>query len=632
MPHAAALSEEIAVGTVFEVDDVPADRAPVVLTPTLDLPTGLRSDAILTVGSLDHVERLRALDRRGRVVVKLASTMLRYGALPGDLDSLLDRCSTARLEVVGFAIHLPLAGSDDDRLAEVLRWLPLLPSRPAVGQPPRARRAATPRCHRRQRPIRATDRHGVVARRQVGAATRSRRHDVHAVRPARSPATGRRPCPATATGVRRRRSAHGVPRWTTVAVRSTSPAGGCRCSNRRTCTPRCCSCPPASRCRPSATCRSAAAADHDHVDEVRVDHDGAADRSVDARSGRNTSRWAAVIGLDVTRAVALVGVVVMNYHGYLNGGRTTSPPTFVGPPLPPVDGVLSTRFAATFVLVAGMGVTLMTNRSRAGDDRAAIAADRWRLLRRGLLLYAFGLRDRVDLERHDPVLLRRATSWSAALIFTLRMRWLVLIGSASRARRRRHRRVEDRSRSTAAHSTSWLDPDPDSPREPLLRTFVGHTHPLLPWLAFFCAGIILGRYLSRPRPAAPSPARRAGSAHVPAATRSIVGLRGAPTFSSHERRRPRWRGDACRRGRSTADCCTRSARSARRSPRSASISWIAERTARHPITVALQHAGQMTLTLYLLHVLVFNGVVNWPDGCSPSASAPRSPLPPCSGS
>ena len=99
------------------------------------------------------------------------------------------------------------------------------------------------------------------------------------------------------------------------------------------------------------------------------------------------------VGPDVTRAIALIGVVLMNYHGYLNGAAalTTDSSPFVMRLFNPWTGVLSTRFAATFVLVAGVGVTLLTNRSRLGGDRAAVSADRWRLARRGLLLYAVGM-------------------------------------------------------------------------------------------------------------------------------------------------------------------------------------------------------------------------------------------------
>ena len=69
-------------------------------------------------------------------------------------------------------------------------------------------------------------------------------------------------------------------------------------------------------------------------------------------------------GPDVVRALALTGVVVMNYHGYLiiRGGERGS--GWAGELFDPWTGPLATRFAATFVLVAGVGITLMTARCR----------------------------------------------------------------------------------------------------------------------------------------------------------------------------------------------------------------------------------------------------------------------------
>jgi hypothetical protein len=138
MAHAAGLAGEIAVGTVYEAADVPGDRTPIVLTPTLRLPAELPPATILTVGSLTHVDALAAGGWRGRVVAKLASSMHRYGVARSDhsasatgtgLPELLAACDAAGLEVVGASIHLPLAGDDAARAAEVLAWLPALPDR-----------------------------------------------------------------------------------------------------------------------------------------------------------------------------------------------------------------------------------------------------------------------------------------------------------------------------------------------------------------------------------------------------------------------------------------------------------------------------------------------------------------------
>jgi uncharacterized membrane protein YeiB len=330
------------------------------------------------------------------------------------------------------------------------------------------------------------------------------------------------------------------------------------------------------------------------------------DRPFDhAPAGRTSSGAPRIIGLDVTRGLALVGVVVMNYHGYLNGGQMSDPPTFFDRLFHPWNGVLSTRFAATFVLVAGMGVTLMTNRSRAGGDRAAITNDRWRLLRRGLLLYAGGYV--VEWIWSGTILFFYGAYFMiAAFLFTLRTRWLVAIGSAAAIAGAAIAawRV---SRDVDGYSTSWLDPLPDSPRNLLLRTFVGHTHPLLPWLAFLCAGMVIGRAL--PRLAKIRPRLLLGGLGAVAITYAINAAF-APGFASTHASDRRWAVILSTRpfdrgllytigtlGSSIAAFCI--------------ISWIAERVPNNPVVVALQRAGQLTLTLYLLHVFVFNFVVDW---------------------
>ena len=101
----------------------------------------------------------------------------------------------------------------------------------------------------------------------------------------------------------------------------------------------------------------------------------------DVDHARHHEPRARLVGPDVVRAVALIGVVVMNYHGYLNGASAVAGDgaSFAQRLFDPWEGVLSTRFAATFVLVAGVGVTLLTNRSRLARDEAAISANRLRM-------------------------------------------------------------------------------------------------------------------------------------------------------------------------------------------------------------------------------------------------------------
>jgi hypothetical protein len=114
--------DTVCVGTVHELHDVPSGLLPVVLTPTLEPPAD--TTAVLTVGSLAHVAALTGW--HGRVMVKLASSMRRYGAAPQELPALLEAVAAAGLTVAAFSLHLPLAGDDATRLHEVAEWLPHL--------------------------------------------------------------------------------------------------------------------------------------------------------------------------------------------------------------------------------------------------------------------------------------------------------------------------------------------------------------------------------------------------------------------------------------------------------------------------------------------------------------------------
>ena len=314
-------------------------------------------------------------------------------------------------------------------------------------------------------------------------------------------------------------------------------------------------------------------------------------------------------GLDVARAVALIGVVTLNYHGYLNGRHHSPKRSYVERVFDPLDGPLSTRFASVFVLVAGMGVTLMTNRSRLSGDIAAIRSDRWRLARRGLLLYSSGLL--IEWIWNGTILVYYGAFFMvAALLFTLRLRWIVLLGTCAAlagAGIAWFRIAQE----LKGHDTSWLEPAVTSPRNLVLRTFVGYTHPLLPWLAFLCAGIAIGRFLPL------SKQRRARIIFCGVSMFAVtylvnyVGLRWATdNFVSNDHSARRWRillstGPFDRGllytigtlGSSLVSFCA--------------LAWLADRFAHAGATQLLRHAGQMTLTLYVCHILVFNAVVHW---------------------
>lgn len=305
-------------------------------------------------------------------------------------------------------------------------------------------------------------------------------------------------------------------------------------------------------------------------------------------------------GPDVVRALAMAGVVLMNYHGYLiirGGSRGNSA---IDDLFDPWTGPLSTRFASTFVLTAGVGVTLMT-RTSIGDATRTIEM-RWRLVRRGLLLYSGGLL--FDFVWPGTILpFYGAMFVLAALMFTLRIRWLALIGVAA-ALAGWLIRWWVYERSVDGGDTSWLtDPPARSPRGLLFDVFVNGTHPLLPWLAYFCVGIVLGRLLTvswwRP------PCVALGFVLYTTATivnatattdRSLVLLSDNP-FD---------RGIVYVASALGTSLIAFGA-----------ISWIADQFASTPIVDALRRAGQMSLTIYLGHALLFNVVADWLDLLQP---------------
>lgn len=305
-----------------------------------------------------------------------------------------------------------------------------------------------------------------------------------------------------------------------------------------------------------------------------------------------------LIGLDVTRGVALIGVCVMNYHGYLNSGAAQLDRSTLGKFFNPWTGPLSTRFAAVYVAVAGIGVVLLARGAIASGDPARVAAVRWRLARRGLMLLAAGYV--LDWIWSGTILWYYGGLFLVgAAVVTLRDRWVLALGAAS-VLASAGIQWWSVQRTAGGHSTAWLlqghSEATQSPRDLLFDLFVRGTHPLVPWLGFFCLGILLGRRLPWPVTTRVNLAF-AGTLCLAAG----YGLSAAVGWHPHlASTHPFDRGlfYVLSTVGSTLLAVT-------------AISWLAERTRSNAVTEALAVAGRTTLTLYVLHVLVFRLVVDW---------------------
>jgi len=121
------LAPTIAVGTAHELVDVADGLRQLVLTPVgpADAPLLRGRDVIATVASTGDVDAVGGAGPRA-VLVKAVSSMRRFGAEPGEVGALIAHASAAGFDVIGASIHLPIAGDDTARVAEIEAWLPAL--------------------------------------------------------------------------------------------------------------------------------------------------------------------------------------------------------------------------------------------------------------------------------------------------------------------------------------------------------------------------------------------------------------------------------------------------------------------------------------------------------------------------
>lgn len=310
--------------------------------------------------------------------------------------------------------------------------------------------------------------------------------------------------------------------------------------------------------------------------------------------------------LDVARAIAMIGVVVLNYHSYLNSAEAWAPlaPSNWQRLFNPGTGPLTTRFAALFVLVAGIGVSLMTRSSRESDNKILLRADRLRLVRRGVLLLLSGY----FLEWIWPgtiIFYYGAFFIVAAIIFAAPASRIIGIGvsAALAAAAIAWWRAEQ---VTQLNFTTWLAPPKmDSPRNLLIRIFVSYTHPLFPWLLFFTVGIVVGRHFARLVTfrarlllwSAVTVATTYGASHL---------LSPAPVFNLHERviakllsTDPLDRGLAYSISALATGLFVLGA-----------LSLLVEAYGNSAPMQLLARAGQMSLTIYVAHIFFYNIVVH----------------------
>jgi uncharacterized protein len=314
-----------------------------------------------------------------------------------------------------------------------------------------------------------------------------------------------------------------------------------------------------------------------------------------------TTRFAFV---DVARAVALWGIVVMNYHGYLNG---TAPIDSLNASVweeifHPRTGFLTTRFAALFVVVAGISVAFMThNRSAEETPQKRLV-----MLRRGVLLMFVG--GIFEWIWPGTILFYYGAYFLLGAALIRARTWVVAVCAVVSAVAATIIQTWRVSQEFDGHYTGWLDPSfIDSPRELVLRTFVGYTHPAFPWFAFFCTGLLIGRLV----PQLSSHRRMILTSAIAVATTAYV-IREVIYRATEEQTR----NNAIWRTLASTDPFDRGLLYTISAAAIAIIvvmilhMWCDHGKGESPLVSSLQKIGQFTFTIYVGHALFFNLIVH----------------------
>ena len=192
-----------------------------------------------------------------------------------------------------------------------------------------------------------------------------------------------------------------------------------------------------------------------------------------------------ILGYDLARALAVFGMVVVNFKTVMSAEQ--GGPAWLGG----LVGLLDGRAAATFVVLAGVGIALISRQSRTSQNRDQLAQDRHTLLKRALFLFVVGFLYTpiwpADILHFYGVYIAAAayllgTStrrlWTYCAILVLAFVVMILTMDYS-------------------HSWDWKTLTYDGLWTPLgmvRHLFFNGFHPVVPWLAFLLLGMAIGRH------------------------------------------------------------------------------------------------------------------------------------------
>ncbi|ETX01350.1 MAG: hypothetical protein ETSY1_07685 [Candidatus Entotheonella factor] len=179
-------------------------------------------------------------------------------------------------------------------------------------------------------------------------------------------------------------------------------------------------------------------------------------------------------GIDVARALAVLGMVLVNYKLMMDAA-TRGPDWLTG-----LSSMIDGRAATLFVMLAGLGISLRSRRVR--EHREHLRFERVSLLKRAAVLFAAGLLN-LHIWEWDILHFYGVYLAFAACLLNVRgaVLWLLAAGCVAM----------DVVLEIYVHSDTethfW------SFRGMIFNLFAGGVHPVFPWMAFLLIGMWIGR-------------------------------------------------------------------------------------------------------------------------------------------
>jgi len=192
-----------------------------------------------------------------------------------------------------------------------------------------------------------------------------------------------------------------------------------------------------------------------------------------------------IIGYDLARALALFGMVIVNFK-IVMGAEENGAPWLVY-----LTGLLDGRAAATFVLLAGIGISLLSGNARRSSAPQATVPIRNTLLKRALFLFVVGLLYTpvwpADILHFYGVYIAVAALLLTSSIQKLSiLSFLLMVGFVFMffAFNYEH----EWNWETLEYAGFW------TPGGMIRNLFFNGFHPTIPWLSFLLIGMIIGRF------------------------------------------------------------------------------------------------------------------------------------------